>query len=136
MPTPLNNLIHVATLRRKGRKCLLFLRKQEQHYIWYEVEEEREVATSVTSDSAEEAIRLARRYFAPHFFETLRCGFRFTLPERDEIGTNALFHQMVSSYSAGNGVYLDEELGHQCFVNEASQEALTLWRRLQPLIAP
>lgn len=133
MPNILNNLMHVARIYTAGGVWRwLYLRKSAQgHYIWTAVDGEgQESDTPISADSAEEAIRLARRHWIDEFFDTLRCGFRFTLPERDEIGSNALFHQMVSSYSTMNGVYLDEELGHQCIVHDASQEALDLWKRL------
>lgn len=134
MPTALTNLIHVARVIGKGgRRHWLYLRHLEGgHYSWFSVDHDgQEVQTPVTADSAEEAIRLARRHWSRDSFQTLRCGLRFTLPERDEIGSNALFHQMVASYSTINGVYLDEELGHQCLVQDASQEALALWARLR-----
>jgi len=61
----------------------------------------------------------------------VNCGFRYTLPERDEHGYNALFHQMAASYATSNGVYFDEESGNNCFVNFASEEAKNLLKVLQ-----
>ncbi len=127
-------LIHVAQyFKDRAGWVMLFLRRTpDQGYTWFEeVEERQEQPTSVTSASAEEALRLAHRQWKNHSFRTIRCGYRFTLPERDEIGSNALFHQMIASYSIMNGIYFDEELGHQCIVKEISQEAHDLWKRLQ-----
>ncbi|MBN9376908.1 MAG: hypothetical protein J0H93_00880 [Chlamydiales bacterium] len=129
----LGQLIHVAqiTLETKGPR-LLFLRKEDPvRFTWYEdlVQEEKE--TEVFSTTALEAIRLAYLYWKNYSFKTLNCGFRYTLPERDEHGNNALFHQMIASYSSMNGIYFDEDLGHNCFVNFASDEAKNLWKNLQ-----
>jgi len=88
-----------------------------------------EQATTVSGETVEEAMRLAARHWQKDSFTTVICGFRYTLPERDEHGINALFHQMVASYSSMNGVYYDEELGNNCFVQNASDEAIRLWKR-------
>ena len=92
-----------------------------------------EVPTDISAETSEEALRLAHRQWKGSDFRTLRCGYRFTLPERDEIGSNALFHQMAASYATMNGVYFDDELGHQCIVKDASQEAYDLYKRLSSL---
>lgn len=126
-------LIHVATHFKTGRGwVLLYLRKTaDQGYSWYEdAGNGDEAATDVSAETPEEALRLANRRWKDMAFRTIRCGYRFTLPERDEIGSNALFHQMVASYSTMNGVYFDEELGHQCIVKEISQEAFDLYKLL------
>ena len=81
--------------------------------------------------SLEEAIAAAKRHFANDFFSLLHCGFRYTLPIRDETGINANFRQMVLSYSSPNGRYFDDEVGHLCFVDFASQEALNLWKKIR-----
>lgn len=129
----MSKLIHVALFLRKGRWCNLFLRKTEENrYVWFEeTRDNNETPTDLAADNAEEALRLAHRQWRSDSFRTLRCGYRFTLPERDEIGTNALFHQMVASFSTANGIYFDEELGHQCIVREISQEAFDLWKYLE-----
>lgn len=81
----------------------------------------------------EEAMRLIWRYFKELDlpFRMVHCGRRYTLPERDEHGMPALFHQMVASFEQSTGIYFDEELGHQCVVEHPSEEALTLWRNLK-----
>lgn len=115
--------IHIAKILhpKKGR-CYLFLVKEDNLFRWiFESGEE----TGIQDSQVEEAIRLARREWKNQSFQTVKCGYRFTLPERDEIGNNALFHQLESSHKNFNGIYFDEELGHQCIVREASQEALS-----------
>ena len=128
-------LIHVATifLYKKG-SCMLYLRqKGPLHFAWFIEINGREEETDEVASTIEEALRLGRQRWKNDYFCTLNCGFRYTLPERDEHGINALFHQMVSSYSASNGVYFDDELGHNCFVQAASLQALDLWSKLRRL---
>lgn len=122
-------IIHAARIQLKERtlRYLLLYEKAPQEYLWYMKEPDgSEKETGVTGRSISEAIRQARKEWQREGFRTLHCGFRYTLPERDEHGGNALFYQMVASYSSPNGVYFDEELGHNCFVQAASQEALSL----------
>ena len=125
-------LMHVARVFSKGKWNYLFLRKNNDgHFDWHEeMEQKYEIKTQVTAPTIEEAMRLAPRHWKNLSFNTLKCGFRYTLPERDEHGINALFHQMAASYSVGNGIYYDEELGNNCFVQNASDEAYQLWQRL------
>lgn len=102
----------------------LFLEEITPHLYAWITESGEEVGLS--APHIEEAIRIARR---EEGFQPLNCGFRFTLPERDEHGENALFHQMGASHEAFNGIYFDQDLGHNCIVREASQEALSLWKK-------
>ena len=126
-------LIHIARIFIKGQWNYLFLRKtSNSHFSWYEeIESKDENETPVSGQTVEEAMRLAPRQWKNDSFTFLNCGFRYTLPERDEHGINALFHQMAASYSTGNGVYYDEELGNNCFVQNASEMAIKLWQRLK-----
>ncbi len=127
-------LIHLAQINvpKKGTRLLLLRKDDPVRYAWYEeYPSGMEQATSLFAPTAEEAIRQAYLNWKDHFFRTINCGFRYTLPERDEHGNNALFHQMVASYAAMNGIYFDEDLGHNCFVNFASDEAKKIWKELQ-----
>ena len=128
-----NKLIHVAKIfdPAKGWSWLYLRKTADTGLVWFQQISETEEPTEVVGDNTEEAIFNARRRWKEQFFTTLKCGFRFTLPERDEIGTNALFHHMLASYAIMNGVYYDEELGHQCIVREASTEALDIMKTLQ-----
>lgn len=111
----------------------VFLRKKDEFtFTWFEDKgSEPEQESPVSAVNVEEAMRLAFRYWKHDDFLPLICGFRYTLPERDEHGINAYFHQMVSSYSSMNGVYYDEELGNNCYVQNASIEARNLWQKLK-----
>ena len=107
----------------------LFLKQLDLHtYTWFDDEDN---ATAVSATTIEEAIRLARRTWKERGFRTVICGFRYTLPERDEHGSNAFFFQMAASLSSMNGVYFDEELGHNCLVQGASSEAKELWQKFR-----
>lgn len=128
-----DKLIHIARIfNSQGQWRYLFLRKTaEGHFAWHEEEGDKENVTPVSGQTIEEALRLAPRQWSRQSFSTVICGFRYTLPERDEHGINALFHQMAASYGSSNGVYYDEELGNNCFVQNASDEALRLWQRMK-----
>lgn len=126
-------LIHAAcvNLPKKGWQYLLLRKKDPNQFTWYEHhDDQEEIETEVSGPNIEEAIRLAVLHWKRFPFRMLNCGFRYTLPERDEHGINALFHQMVSSYNSMNGVYFDEDLGNNCFVNFASMDARELRQKL------
>lgn len=128
----LPKLIHVAFIHlpTQGRQYLLLKQVDPLRYTWF-IEEAagQEKDTSIGGITPEEALVAARKAWRQQEFRTLNCGFRYTLPERDEVGTNALFHQMAASYASLNGVYFDEELGSNCFVQNASLEARQLAKR-------
>jgi len=116
-----HEIIHIATLKKGLEIRHLYLKKTgPETYQWFDEEE----ATDVKGITPEEAMRLAKRHWNLYPIQFLNCGKRLTLPERDEHGGNALFHQMALSYRSFNGIYYDEELGHSCIVKDASQEAL------------
>lgn len=130
----LGKLIHLAQviLPSKGPRLLLLRKEDSVRYTWFEENPKgEEKATSISAPTAEEAIRQGYLNWKDHVFRTINCGFRYTLPERDEHGNNALFHQMIASYASMNGVYFDEDVGHNCFVNFASDEAKKIWKELQ-----
>ncbi len=95
-------------------------------FVWFL----RDKETPIVGGNSEEAILLARKQWGEDNFRTLNCGFRYTLPERDEHGVNALYSQMVSSYASMNGIYFDPDLSCNCFVQSASNEARSLMKQL------
>ena len=127
-------LIHVAMIWPRGQPCMYVLLRQlaPYHFVWF-LEEKAgfEKETTAWGGTAQEALCVAYKVWKKDNIRTLNCGFRYTLPERDEVGTNALFHQMVSSYSSSSGIYFDEELGSNCIVQLASLEARHLYNRLK-----
>lgn len=125
-------IMHIARMQSDGDIYYLLLRKIDPHtYTWFRLRNSEEVITPISSSTIPQAIQLASKQWKEDGFRTVNCGFRYTLPERDEHGCNALFHQMVSSYNSMNGVYFDEELGHNCIVNFASSEGRDLWSKLK-----
>lgn len=129
-----NTLIHVARIQPKGKRQphYLFLRKEDPHrYTWFEDHGDSELKTAISALELPEALRQANHFWKAAYFQSVMCGFRYTLPERDEHGENALFFQMVASYSSPTGVYFDDDLGHTCIVQNASQEARQIWERLK-----
>jgi hypothetical protein len=130
----LGKLIHIARIvASNGRIRYIYLRKSEpEGYRWYEgVDDSTEEETPVAGPTIEETIRLAVKHWNKQAYRNVNCGFRYTLPERDEHGINAYFVQMASSQSSMNGVYYDEELGNNCYVQNASIESFNLWQRLK-----
>lgn len=126
-------IVHAAEIHVRGEgKVYLLLRESAPfHYVWFAEKGDTEEETAVMAPTIPDALIFARRQWKHQSFRTVICGFRYTLPERDEHGSNALFHQMAASYSSSGKVYFDEELGSNCVVFHASEEALALWHRLQ-----
>jgi hypothetical protein len=126
---PQRKIMHVGRLQ--DGTYLLLRKEGPDNFTWWMDNGTTEQETGVGAKTVEEAIRIANNKWENQSFRTVICGFRYTLPERDEHGMNALFHQMVSSYSNSMGTYHDEDLGHACYVQAASDEALRLWKKLK-----
>ncbi|MBA2369252.1 MAG: hypothetical protein H0V82_09550 [Candidatus Protochlamydia sp.] len=110
---------------------LILKRPDSFQHVWFTLSKAgEEKATSVWGGTPQEAIQAARKIWREGPFQTINCGFRYTLPERDQHGANALFCQMAASYSSPTGVYFEEELGANCIVQNASLEARDLYKRL------
>lgn len=126
----MSELIHIAEIQPFK---YLFLRKEgEKHYAWFaETIDGKEEATEVNAPNIEEAIRLAKKFWQSSYFKLIPCGFRFTLPERDEHGGNALFYQAIRSLNSMTGVYFDEELGHNCVVHQIPSRIRELYASLK-----
>ena len=124
-----NKLIHVAFifLPTKGKQ-ILYLRQFSQSLYRWLLDDEQE--TGIEGETIEIAIQLGRHHWKQNFFQTLICGFRYTLPERDEHGMNALFYQLAASRNTLNGVYFDEELGHNCYIQNSSEEAVLFLKKI------
>lgn len=128
-----NPLIHIGRIQTKENPVVyLFLRQSpEKRYTWFVEGPDGEQETEISENSICEALIKAKENWKGQAFRTVICGFRYTLPERDEHGENALYYQMAASYASSNGIYLDEDLGHTCIVQNASLEARKLWERLR-----
>lgn len=126
-------LIHIGFRRGHHAEEILLLLRQlsPAEFRWFEDKTGSEIPTNVVAATKEEAIEKARKTWKLSLFRTLQCGFRYTLPERDEHGMNALFFQMKASLLSFNGIYFDEEMGHNCFVQNMSLEAKKLLNQLK-----
>ncbi|MGK5594895.1 MAG: hypothetical protein ACSNEK_06020 [Parachlamydiaceae bacterium] len=118
-----SEIIHIGRINH--RKMLLLRKISDEQYGWFEESEDK---PRVVGTTVEEAIRLAKQHWKMNSFCLLPCGYRFTLPERDEHGMNALFWQAVRSFDSVNGIYYDEDLGHNCIVHQIPLETQKLIR--------
>lgn len=127
-----SNLIHIGRIFKTSAPQYLFLRKMgEKQFVWFIEEGRQEKQTELEGETAEEAFRLARKKWRYDSFRPLNCGFKFTLPERDEHGNNALWRDMSRSLQTFNGIYYDEELGFNCIVHQIPLDSRFLFERLQ-----
>src|SRR4051812_9746962 len=126
-------LIHIARiLEKNGQITYLLLRKLDPYrYIWFFEETcGKETETPIWAGSPYDALLAAYKAWSLDEIRSVHCGFRYTLPERDEVGSDALFYQMAASYESMSGIYFDEELASNCIVHNASMEAKQLLKRL------
>lgn len=125
-------LMHIATISTERGRTELFLRQVDPKiYRWYRLDRTgNEIETAVASDTIEDSIRQAGVHWKLEHFSPMLCGYRFTLPERDEHGNNALFYQMASALQTMNGIYFDEELGHFCVIKQIPLVAKEYWKQL------
>lgn len=100
------DFIHAATIKEEGKEKMLFLKKAQGGFQWTDRE--------VEFDSLPKALDYAWK----EKFSLLPCGYKFTLPERDEHGTPALFEEMAKSLNSMSGVFFDEREGLNCIVHQ------------------
>ncbi|MBA3721500.1 MAG: hypothetical protein H0W88_03770 [Parachlamydiaceae bacterium] len=128
-----NKLIHVACIQEesKNKKTYLFLfLVNTQKYIWFKEDSTgNKIETTLSGMTFDDAMNEAVKFWKKENFRTINCGFRYSLPERDEHGVNALFHQMAASYSSMTGIYFDDTVGYNCIVYHASIEARDILKR-------
>ena len=125
-------IIHVGKLylpkRRKSQYAIL--RKLEDNsFQWFIEDKNKELPSTVKGKTVSSSIRAAKRHWRDAAFNPLHCGMRYELPERDEHGSKALFHEMIKSQEVSNGIYFEESINQQCIVNSISNEALALMKR-------
>lgn len=126
----MSELIHVGYIN--PLKYFLLRKVKNGHFTWF-IEESPDIEqeTELSAPNVEEAIREAKKLWKTEGFRLMPCGFRFTLPERDEHGSNALFGQAVKSLNSMTGVYYDEELGHNCIVHQIPTQVRDFYNRLK-----
>lgn len=120
-------LISLATINKnRGEKPFYFLRKiNPKLFRWFFQDQE----TSLEAIDLDEAFRLAYREWPD--LQVIGCGYLFTLPERDEHGTPALFSEMVKSLESSNGIFFEEERGHNCIVHQIPLTTQKIYKDLK-----
>ena len=116
------NIFHIAKIYPKGHIQYIFLKKEDDQFYWEGLD--------YKEDNYNSALKIGAEHWKDDYFQLVNCGFRYSLPIRDEVGMNALFWQMAKSYKSSNGVYFDEDVGHECIVKFASDEALGIWKKI------
>lgn len=128
-------LIHVGKRQdREGNSEYLLLRQvDERQYAWFVDLKGDERPCKLQASSIGEALRLAYSLWKEEAFHPIHCGFRYYMEPRDEHGNNALFCEMIASYSSNSASrdYFDKRCGQRCYVDFASEEALSLWQQLR-----
>lgn len=109
-----DNLYWIASLENGGKKWLTLHKEEDGLFRWYL----DNMPTDIANTSAEASVKEARKRYREEHLKIHSCGNKFTLPERDEHGTPANFQEMVKSLRSMNGVFFDDQLGHNCIVRE------------------
>lgn len=122
---------HIATIYPKQH--LFLVKKNDCFFHWLKMNPtfDQGFDTPCNGETIARAIQAAYKIWQTDFFTLVNCGVRYSLPLRDQTGCNALFWQMAKSYATPNGHYFDEQAGHLCFVDFASEEALSIWRKIR-----
>lgn len=118
---------------QEARIWHLVLRKESEFFHWfiYNTENKNLIATSCKGPNIGQTCHLARLRWARWGFRTLHCGTLFILPERDEIGSPALFHEMVQSLSNSSGAVFDPNRGYSYRVDQISEEAIRFYKEIK-----
>lgn len=118
---------------QEAKNWHLVLCKESESFQWfiYNIEDKTLVETSCKGPNIGQTCHLARLKWARWGFRTFRCGTLFTLPERDEIGSPALFHEMVQSLSNSSGVVFDSNRGYSYRVDQISEEAIRFYKTIK-----
>jgi hypothetical protein len=118
---PTSDVVHVAIIYPNGKgKEYLYLKNGEDGYFWE--------GTDCRGNTVVEAISNGVKKWKIDHFRLLNCGFLYTVTERDEHGMNATFEEMRQSYQSSSGQFFHQGLGHMCFVQGSSDEALKILR--------
>ncbi len=112
-------IIHKA---RVNNKWIDLVEIEPAKYGWYEGDR----SLDLNAGSIPLAFSIARKAF-PDFLP-IAAGYKYTLPERDEHGKEALYCEAVKSLESPNGVFFDEKAGHNVVVHLIPQKTIDLIR--------
>lgn len=112
-------IIHKA---RVNNKWIDLVEIEPAKFGWYDGDRSLDLnATSIPL-----AFAKARKTFSN--FLPIAAGYKYTLPERDEHGKEALYCEAVKSLESSNGVFFDEKAGHNVVVHLIPQKTIDLIR--------
>jgi|GEM_PF-2807228 len=113
-----------------GREKVLLL-EEENGWVW--VQNGLPILAGKSLGEMREAI-------FTHFIDLpvriVNFGVLYTLPERDEVGQYALFHQARNSYKVSNGVVFDPKWGYSYKVDFLSQEGRNIIEEFESHVEP
>lgn len=122
------DIVHIGRIFSEGLENYLFLKRcPSKQFQWVRQED----PISQEFESLDRAFEFGWKEWKDNRFSPLACGYRFTLPERDEHGTPALFEEMAKSLNSMNGVFFHESLGHNCIVNQIPIKARRLYETIK-----
>lgn len=105
-------IIHIAKLDRD--KIITLQELTPGLFDWFD----QDKSLNLSSSSIEEAFKKGRKELKARGFSPIHCGYKFTLPERDEHGKEALYIDMMKSLASPNGIFFDETMGHNAVVHQ------------------
>ena len=115
-------IIHKALV---NNKWIDLVEIEPGKYGWYEGEH----SLDLNAASIPLAFVIARKAYPD--FNPIAAGYKYTLPERDEHGKEALYCEAVKSLESSNGVFFDEKAGHNVVVHLIPQKTIDLIRGLK-----
>ncbi len=107
-------LIHLAEIGNEKKELLELMLEDDGIFRWYR----GKAPTEVAGATFQEAMKKGAAAWRLNYFSSVRCGTKFSLPERDEHGTPATYREMQLSLQSMNGVFFDEASGHVAIVKE------------------
>lgn len=120
--------------------ALLFGTEKNENFQWYDLPENtydlKRLSSSPISPSFKNpavACCKGRTLLSAYDFRTVHCGTLYLHRKgfRDEIGTPALFWQLLLSFETSNGLFTDPQFGCPARVDSPSYEALELLKNLK-----
>ena len=112
-------IIHKALV---NNKWIDLVEIEPGQYGWFD----GDLSLGLKASTIPLAFSMARKNFSS--FKPISAGYKYTLPERDEHGKEALYYEAVKSLESPNGVFFDEFAGHNAVVHLIPQKTIDLIR--------
>lgn len=123
-------------LKAKWYPAVLLKNPEKEQFCWFVLDGQELHNLSCCAESIGKACANARRDLALYQFKTINCGHIYDLMQRDEIGTPALFSQMIKSQASSNGKYFDTQRDQNVIIENISDEALEFLYNLNQTYLP